>query len=37
MNRLIIYIIGIFLLTQANALACNFKIANFGTPKESQN
>ncbi len=35
MNRLIIYIIGIFLLAQANAFACNFKIANFGSPKEN--
>ena len=35
MNRLIVYIIGILLLAQANALACNFKIADFGTPKES--
>ena len=34
MNRLIIYIIGTFLLAQANALACNFQIANFGSPKE---
>ena len=35
MNRFIFYIFGILLLAQANALACNFKIANFGTPKES--
>ena len=35
MSRLIIYIIGTFLLAQANALACNFKIANFGSPKEN--
>ena len=35
MNRLIVYIIGILLLAQANALACNFKIANFGSPKEN--
>ena len=34
MNRFILYIFGIFLLAQANALACNFKIANFGSPKE---
>ena len=34
MNRLIIYIIGIFLIVQTSALACNFKIANFGSPKE---
>ena len=35
MNRFILYIIGIFLLVQTNALACNFKIVDFGTPKES--
>ena len=35
MNRFILYIFGIFLLAQANALACNFKIANFGSPKEN--
>tara|TARA_A100001015_G_scaffold29578_1_gene32889 strand:- start:155 stop:358 length:204 start_codon:yes stop_codon:yes gene_type:complete len=35
MNRLITYIIGTFLLAQVNALACNFKIANFGSPKEN--
>ena len=26
---------GTFLLAQANAFACNFKIANFGSPKEN--
>ena len=35
MNRFILYIFGIFLLAQANALACNFKISNFGDPKEN--
>ena len=35
MNRFILHIFGIFLLAQANAFACNFKIADFGTPKES--
>ena len=34
MNRFIIYIFGIFLIAQSNALACNFKIADFGSPKE---
>ena len=34
MNRFIFYIFGFFLLIQANALACNFKISNFGDPKE---
>ena len=35
MNRFILYLFGFFLLAQANALACNFKIANFGSPKEN--
>ena len=35
MNRFITYLFGFFLLVQANALACNFKIANFGSPKEN--
>ena len=35
MNRFILYLFGFFLLTQSNALACNFKIANFGSPKEN--
>ncbi len=35
MNRFIIYIFGIFLIAQSNALACKFKIADFGTPKEN--
>ena len=34
MNRFILYLFGVLLLAQANALACNFKIANFGSPKE---
>ena len=34
MNRFIFYILGIILLAQVNALACNFKISNFGDPKE---
>ena len=35
MNKFIVYIFGFFLLVQANALACNFKTTNFGSPKES--
>ncbi len=35
MNRFIFYILGIILLAQVNALACDFKISNFGDPKES--
>ena len=34
MNRFIFYILGIILIAQVNALACNFKISNFGDPKE---
>ena len=37
MNRFIIYLLGFFLLAQANALACNFKIVDFGSPKENIN
>ena len=35
MNKFIVYLFGFFLLAQANALACNFKISNFGDPKEN--
>ena len=35
MNRFILYIFGIFLIAQTGALSCNFKIADFGTPKEN--
>ena len=35
MNRFIVYLFGFFILAQANALACNFKISNFGDPKEN--
>ena len=35
MNRLLIYVIGIILLVQANALACNFKIAILVIPKKT--
>ena len=35
MNRFILYLFGFLLLAQANALACNFKISNFGDPKEN--
>ena len=35
MNRFTLYLFGYLLLAQANALACNFKIANFGSPKEN--
>ena len=35
MNRFIVYLFGFLLLAQANALACNFKISNFGDPKEN--
>ena len=34
MNRFTLYLFGFLLLAQANALACNFKIADFGRPKE---
>ena len=34
MNRFIAYLFGFLLLAQANALACNFKISNFGDTKE---
>ena len=35
MNRFITYLFGFFLLAHGNALACNFKIANFGSLKET--
>ena len=35
MNRFTLYLFGFLLLVQANALACNFKISNFGDPKEN--
>ena len=35
MNKFTLYILGFFILTQVSALACNFKIANFGSPKEN--
>ena len=35
MKKIIIYLFGFFILVQTNALACNFKIASFGSPKES--
>ena len=35
MNRFIFYIIAIFLIAQVNSYACDFKIANFGSPKEN--
>jgi hypothetical protein len=35
MNRFIPYLFGFLLLAQANALACNFKISNFGDPREN--
>ena len=35
MNKFIVYIFGFFFLVQVNALACNFKTTNFGSPKES--
>ena len=35
MHRFILYIFGFLILAQANVLACNFKIANFGSPKEN--
>ena len=35
MKKIIIYIFGIFLIAQTNALACKFKIADFGSPKEN--
>lgn len=34
MNRFIVYLFGFLILAQANALACNFKISNFGDSKE---
>ena len=36
MNRFIVYLFGFFILAQANALACNFKISNFGDSKEKR-
>ena len=35
MNRFILYLFGFLILVQTNVLACNFKIANFGSPKEN--
>ena len=35
MKKFLIYLLGFFILAQANALACNFKISNFGDPKEN--
>ena len=35
MNKFIAYLFGFLLLAQANALACNFRISNFGSPKEN--
>ena len=37
MNRFSLYFFGFLLLAQANALACNFQISNFGDPKEKVN
>ena len=34
MSRFLTYLFGFFVLVQANVLACNFKISNFGDPKE---
>ena len=35
MKKFILYLFGFFLLVQTNVLACNFIIANFGSPKEN--
>ncbi len=35
MRKFLIYLLGFFVLAQTNVIACNFKIADFGTPKES--
>ena len=35
MTRFTLYLFGFLLLAQLNALACNFKISNFGDPKEN--
>ena len=35
MNKSTLYILGFFILAQVSASACNFKIASFGSPKES--
>ena len=34
MRKFLIYLIGFFVLAQTSVVACNFKIANFGDPKE---
>ena len=34
MRKFLIYLLGFFVLAQTNVIACNFKISNFGDPKE---
>ena len=34
MRRFIFYIFATFLLSQANVISCNFKIAKYGSTKE---
>ena len=34
MRKFLIYLIGFFVLAQTSVIACNFKISNFGDPKE---
>ena len=35
MNKFFLYLFTFWIVAQVNALACNFKIANFGSPKEN--
>ena len=34
MRKFLIYLLGFFVLAQTSVIACNFKISNFGDPKE---
>ena len=34
MRKFLIYLLGFFVLAQTSVIACSFKIANFGDPKE---
>ena len=35
MRKFLIYLLGFFVLAQTSVIACNFKISNFGDPKEN--
>ena len=35
MRKFLLYLLGFFVLAQTNVIACNFKISNFGDPKEN--